>query len=303
MIDRKATRPANALTVDVEDYYQVTVFSRIRRDEWPGFESRVQANTERLLTLFSEKGVRATFFCLGSVAERAPDLARRIAAEGHELASHGFSHACLHDLSDADVRDELDRSRKLLEDLSGAPVIGFRAPSFSITRRNLRALDALLDAGYLYDSSVFPIGRPDYGIGDAPRDAYLARAPSGRAIAELPPTVSDFLGSPVPVSGGGYFRLFPLAVTRWGLEKANREGRSAVFYLHPWEVDPHQPDLRARTSRLGAFRHYVGLKKTESKLRKLIDRVPFGRARDVLEARGLLGGVDSSRAVDLSATR
>jgi polysaccharide deacetylase family protein (PEP-CTERM system associated) len=284
-----ASSPRNALTVDVEDYYHVTVFRRgIARSEWDDFESRVERNTENLLALFAERGVRATFFCLGCVAERHPALVARIAAAGHEIASHGYGHDAVHELTPEAFAEEARRSKRLLEDLSGHEVAGYRAPSFSITRKTLWALDALVDAGYTYDSSIFPIGRPDYGIADAPRDAWMATTPRNRTIAELPLTVATCLGQAIPVSGGGYFRLLPFAVTRWGMRKANREGRSGVFYLHPWEVDPEQPDLRGRTSRLGAFRHYVGLKTTAAKLRRLLDVIPFGTARDLLRARGLV---------------
>jgi polysaccharide deacetylase family protein (PEP-CTERM system associated) len=287
---KPAKAPArNALTVDVEDYYQVIVFQKgIERKDWPSFESRVERNTDQLLEAFERRSARATFFCLGCVAEKHPALVKRIAAAGHEIGSHGFDHEPVHRMEPAAFREDVAKTRKLLEDLSGAPVMGFRAPSFSITRKTLWALDELLDAGYAYDSSIFPIRRPDYGIPGAPRQPYLATSPSGRTIAELPLTVASFLGRAIPVSGGGYFRLFPFAITRWGLSKANREGRPAVFYMHPWEIDSAQPDLRSRTSSLGAFRHYVGLKGAPAKLDRLLAEFSFGAAKDVLAAHGLL---------------
>jgi polysaccharide deacetylase family protein (PEP-CTERM system associated) len=279
----------NALTVDVEDYYQVVVFRKgIDRSEWPSFESRVERNTEQLLEVFDRRGAKATFFCLGCVAERQPALVRRIAAGGHEVASHGFSHEPIHLMTREAFREDVRRTRALLEDLSGAPVTGFRAPSFSIRRDTLWALDELVDAGYGYDSSIFPIRRPDYGIPDAALEPGAVATPSGRSIVELPLTVAHFLGRPIPVSGGGYFRMFPFAVTRWGFAKANAAGRPGVFYMHPWEVDAAQPDLRHRTSALGAFRHYVGVKGAAGKLDRLLSLFRFDTASAVLAARGLL---------------
>jgi polysaccharide deacetylase family protein (PEP-CTERM system associated) len=279
----------NALTVDVEDYYQVVVFQKgIDRKDWPAFESRVERNTDQLLESFGRRGARATFFCLGCIAEKHPALIRRIADAGHEVGSHGFDHQPIHLMTREAFREDVGRTRKLLEDVSGSPVSGFRAPSFSIRKDTLWALDAVVDAGYAYDSSIFPIRRPDYGIPDAVRDPHLLTTPSGRSVVELPLTVACFLGRAIPVSGGGYFRLFPFAVTRWGLSKANREGRPAVFYMHPWEIDSAQPDLRSRTSALGAFRHYTGLKTAPAKLDRLLSEFQFRSAREVLSARGLL---------------
>jgi polysaccharide deacetylase family protein (PEP-CTERM system associated) len=279
----------NALTVDVEDYYQVVVFQKgIDRSEWPSFESRVERNTDFLLESFAKRGAKATFFCLGCVAEKHPALIRRIAEAGHEVGSHGFGHEPIHEVTREAFRDDVRRTKLLLEDVSGAPVSGFRAPSFSIRKDTLWALDDLLDAGYAYDSSIFPIGRPDYGIPSAPREPHRAPTPAGRTIVELPLTVASFLGRAIPVSGGGYFRMFPFAITRWGFAKANREGRPGVFYMHPWEIDADQPDLRGRTNALGAFRHYVGMKGAAAKLDRLLSQFDFHTARDVLAARGLL---------------
>lgn len=279
--------PLNAFSVDVEDYYQVLNFRRgLDPSEWEGFEPRVGPNTRRLLGILAEAGVRGTFFVLGWVASRERDLVREIADAGHEVASHGWSHTPLDSLDPGAFRDEAERSRKLLEDLSGKAVLGFRAPSFSITRKTLWALDELLDAGFAYDSSVFPVRHPDYGMAGAPLEPHLTPTPSGRRMLELPMTVATFLGRRMPVSGGGYFRLLPFRVTCWGFRQANRKGRGGVFYLHPWELDPDQPCLRGRTSRLGAFRHYTGLRRTESRLRRLLHRFPFGTCRAVLEQAG-----------------
>jgi polysaccharide deacetylase family protein (PEP-CTERM system associated) len=281
----------NALTVDVEDYYQVVVFQRgIDRAEWPSFESRVERNTDALLEAFQRRGAKATFFCLGCVAEKHPGLVRRIADGGHEIGSHGFGHEPIHRMTREAFREDAARTRALLEDVAGSPVTGFRAPSFSVRKDTLWALDAILDAGYRYDSSIFPIGRPDYGIPDAERAPHMRETPSGRRIAELPLTVASFLGRAVPVSGGGYFRMLPFGITRWGFAQVNRAGRPAVFYMHPWEIDGGQPDLRGRTNALGAFRHYVGLKGASAKLERLLGAFQFGTARDVLAAAGLLTG-------------
>jgi polysaccharide deacetylase family protein (PEP-CTERM system associated) len=277
----------NAFSLDVEDYYHVSVFRRgVSTDDWSGFESRVERNVDVVAEICAEFGVRGTFFFLGDVARRFPQLVRRAAAAGHEIASHGMTHEKLTALSRAAARAEIFSSKRLLEDLAGGPVRGFRAPSFSIVRESLWALDDLVDAGYGYDSSIFPIGRPDYGIADAPRDPYLATTPSGRRLVEFPLTVAPWLGRAVPVAGGGYFRLLPYAVTGWGFRRVNAAGRSGMFYLHPWEVDPGQPDLRDRTSRLGALRHYTGLKGTAAKLRRLFREFRFGTAAEVLAARG-----------------
>jgi polysaccharide deacetylase family protein (PEP-CTERM system associated) len=180
------------------------------------------------------------------------------------------------------------RSKALLEDLGGVQVLGFRAPSFSVTESTRWALDALLEAGYQYDSSVFPVRHPDYGMPAAPDEIHRIEAPSGRTIVEFPMTVARFLGRAVPVAGGGYFRLLPYGVTRWGLRQVNRRGRPGVFYLHPWELDPDQPDLRDRASRIGALRHYTGLKKTALRLRRLLTQFRFTSLQDVLVERGFL---------------
>jgi polysaccharide deacetylase family protein (PEP-CTERM system associated) len=286
----RSAAPLNAFSVDVEDYYHVSVFrSGVAPTEWGSFESRVERNVDRVLALCADFDVRGTFFTLGDVARRFPAVVRRIAAAGHEVASHGMSHEKLSALDRAAAREEIRASKALLEDVSGAPVRGYRAPSFSIVAGTLWALDELVDAGYAYDSSIFPIGRPDYGVADAPRDPYVATTPAGRSLVEFPLTVAPLLGRAVPVAGGGYFRLLPYAVTSWGFRRVNAAGRSGMFYLHPWEIDPGQPDLRARTSRLGAFRHYTNLGTTEAKLRRLLGGFRFGTAARVLTERGFLG--------------
>lgn len=278
----------NAFTVDVEDYFQVAALaSAIDRASWPQRESRVERNTNVLLELLSEHAIRGTFFVLGWIAERHPTLIRRIAAGGHEIACHGFSHQLIYAQTPDEFREETARSKRILEDLAGVPVIGYRAASFSITRRSLWALDVLIDLGFSYDSSIFPIRHDLYGIAGAdPRPAPLS-APSGRSLVEFPMSAASYLGVQVPVSGGGYFRLLPYSVTRAGLRQINRRfGRPFTFYLHPWEIDPDQP--RVRVGWLSRFRHYTNLHRCESRLRRLLREFRFTSMREVLESGGLL---------------
>jgi polysaccharide deacetylase family protein (PEP-CTERM system associated) len=283
-----ATAIVNAFTVDVEDYFQVAALApAIERASWPQRESRVERNTGVLLDLLAERGIHGTFFVLGWIAERHPRLIRRIAAEGHEIACHGFSHQLVYEQTPDEFREESARSKAILEDLCGAAVIGYRAASFSITRRSLWALDVLIDLGFKYDSSIFPIRHDRYGIpGADPRPAALT-APSGRTLVEFPMSAASYLGVKVPVSGGGYFRLLPYFLTRSGLRQINlRHRRPFTFYLHPWEVDPDQP--RVRVGWLSRFRHYTNLHRCESRLRRLLGEFRFAPMREVLESTGLL---------------
>jgi polysaccharide deacetylase family protein (PEP-CTERM system associated) len=278
----------NAFTVDVEDYFQVAALApAIERASWPQRESRVERNTGVLLDLLAERGIRGTFFVLGWIAERHPLLIKRIAAAGHEIACHGYSHQLIYEQTPEDFREETARSKDMLEQLSGAPVTGYRAASFSITRRSLWALDLLIDLGFKYDSSIFPIRHDRYGIpGADPRPAALT-APSGRTLVEFPMSAASYLGLRIPVSGGGYFRLLPYFVTRTGLRQINgRFGRPFAFYLHPWEIDPDQP--RVRVGWLSRFRHYTNLDRCESRLRRLLHEFRFGTMREALQAVGLL---------------
>lgn len=268
------TRAVNALTIDVEDYFQVSAMAPyIARSEWDRCECRVERNVDRILTLLAERGIHATFFTLGWVAERYPALVRRIVAQGHEIASHGYGHQRVTDLSEAAFREDVTRSKALLEDLSGTAVLGYRAPSFSIGAGNLWALDVLEQAGYRYSSSIYPVQHDHYGMPDAPRFAYRARA----GLLEVPPTTLRVFNRNLPSSGGGYFRLFPYALSRWMLQSVNqRDGESAIFYFHPWEIDPEQPrvagiDIKTR------FRHYVNLRRNEAKLCRLLDDLRWDR--------------------------
>jgi polysaccharide deacetylase family protein (PEP-CTERM system associated) len=269
------TSIVNAMTIDVEDYFHVSVFDGIvPRHTWSTLESRVERNTDRLLEIFSDAGTRATFFVLGWVADRVPDLVRRIAAQGHEVASHGYGHRLVYDLTRRSFRDDLRRAKASLESLASAPVIGYRAPSYSIVPRSLWALDILIEEGFLYDASIFPIHHDRYGIPISPRHPYVIDRAHGRLV-EVPGSTVRVGTFNFPVGGGGYFRLLPYGYTRAGLARLNRvEKKPAVFYLHPWEIDPGQPKLP--TSAIGRFRHYRNLGKTEARLVQLLKDFRFG---------------------------
>ncbi len=262
----------NAMTVDVEDYFQVSAFEHVvARDRWHEYESRVSANTDRLLRVFAEFGVRATFFVLGWVADRDPSIVRRIAAAGHEVASHGYGHWLVYDQSPEEFREDVRRARGVLQAQSGQPVNGYRAPSFSITERSLWALDVLIEEGYRYDTSIFPIRHDRYGIPSAPRRPHWVRP----GLLEIPASTIRLAGINLPIAGGGYFRLLPFWWVRFGIRRLNElEGEPAVFYLHPWELDPAQP--RQPASSLSRFRHYYNLGQTEGRLRRLLHRFAFG---------------------------
>ncbi len=258
----------NAMTIDVEDYFQVSAFAPyIDRASWPARECRVEANIERILAVLASGGVHATFFTLGWIAERYPQMVRRIVAGGHELASHGYSHLRASDQNRAEFDDDIIRSKALLEDIGGQQVIGYRAPSFSIGRANLWALDALKEAGYRYSSSIYPIAHDHYGMPDAPRFAFYPNGPDG--LLEIPITTVRLLQKNLPAGGGGYFRLLPYVLSRWMMNKVNHDDRQpAIFYFHPWEVDPDQP----RPPGVGAksrFRHYVNLARMEGRIARL----------------------------------
>jgi polysaccharide deacetylase family protein (PEP-CTERM system associated) len=278
----------NAFSVDVEDYFQVLALSpAIPVESWPTREYRVEANTEVILKLCAEKNVRGTFFILGWVAEKSPQLVKRIAAAGHEIACHGYSHQLIYKQTQAVFRDETLRSKHFLEDTIGKAVTGYRAASFSITRDSLWALDTLIDAGFEYDSSVFPIRHDSYGIPGASPEPGKIQAPSQRSLVEFPMSAAKFWGVQVPVSGGGYFRILPYWLTRAGLKQINEQaGRPFTFYLHPWEVDPGQP--RVKVKAFSRFRHYTNLDVCESRLRRVFGDFKFSTMRDVLEQRGLL---------------
>ncbi len=276
----------NAMTIDVEDYFHVSNFEHtVDRDSWDTRESRVEANTDRLLALFERAGVRATFFVLAWVAERVPALVRRISEAGHEVASHGYAHRLIYDQTPDAFRADVRMAKRMLEDTCGHAVEGYRAPSFSVTARSLWALDVLIEEGYTYDSSVFPVHHDRYGIPDAERHAGIVRRPAG-TIVEVPASTVRVAGVNLPIGGGGYFRLLPYQWTRWGMRRVNAtEAAPAVFYLHPWEIDPGQPRLPA--SWLGRLRHYRNLHQTEVRLERLLRDFPFGTMRALIQGAPL----------------
>jgi polysaccharide deacetylase family protein (PEP-CTERM system associated) len=284
----------NALTVDVEDYFHVAALApNIHRDTWTSRESRVVGNTQRLLAIFEQFDVRGTFFVLGWVAERHPQLVRDIAAHGHEIACHGFSHRLVYEQSPEEFYAETLRSKNLLEDITGSAVLGYRAASYSIVRESLWALDILVELGFVYDSSIFPVRHDRYGIPNAERAPHRMSTPNGKFIAEWPLATAKILGFRLPVAGGGYFRLLPYWLSRWGLASINRrELRPFIFYLHPWEIDPGQP--RVAASSLSRFRHYTNLGKCEERLRRLLEEFRFDTARNGLVQMGLLSGPDAA---------
>lgn len=284
--------PLNAMTVDVEEHFQVSAFEGVvSRQDWDDLPSRVEENTRRLLELLDEVGVRATFFLLGWVAERHVGMVRDISSRGHEVASHGYSHRLVYRQTPGEFREETTRSRALLQDASGQTVDGYRAASFSIGRANLWALDTLAEAGFRYDSSLFPVHHDRYGMPEAERRIHRLRTPSGGILIEVPPSTIELGPLRVPFAGGGYLRLYPEAVTRIGIERLNRrEGIPAVVYVHPWEVDPAQPRQTGLPWKSRA-RHYVNLDTTETKLKRLLTRYRFGPMRDVIAEAGALDEV------------
>ena len=271
----------HAFSVDVEDWYQVSDFEElVPFAAWHRYERRVLANTERVLALLDDRGVKATFFILSWNAERHPELVRRIAEAGHEIASHGYGHGLAYELGEQAFRNDVERSKKLLEDLTGTPVLGYRAPSFSITKRSLWALDVLMDLGFRYDSSVFPVQDRLYGIPGAERFPFpIVR--DGRTLTEVPISTVRWGGRTLPLGGGAYLRLLPYVYTRWGVRRVAQEGKPAIIYVHPWELDPDQPRLRVRGKR-GISTHYYRLHTTEAKLRRLLREFPFAPVASVL---------------------
>lgn len=285
----------NAMTIDVEDYFHVSAFADVvRAEEWTTFESRVVGNTERLLDLFAASDVRATFFVLGWVAERFPSLVRRIHRDGHELASHSYDHGLVYDKTPDEFRADLRRARAAIADAAGVEVSGYRAPSYSVVDRSLWALDVLADEGYTFDSSIYPIRHDRYGIPDWPRHIERLERPGG-ALWELPGSTVRHFGMNMPMGGGGYFRLLPYSWTRAGIRHLNeQERRPAIFYLHPWEIDPEQPRLNAGF--VSRFRHYRNLQHTESRLKRLLAEFRFGPVTEILAGPSIAGALASNVA-------
>jgi len=299
----------NALTIDLEDYFQVSGFEDvIPQASWKSFESRVERNTERLLEILADSNVMATFFVLGWVAERHPQLVRCVQAAGHELGCHSYAHRLVYKCTPADFREDTRRAKGVLENLSGQRVLGYRAPSFSVTRKSLWALRVLAEEGFEYDSSIFPIFRDRYGIPSAPRFPFRILLGNGQAalndltpqtlnnstdskdstdsrdsIIEFPPSTIRWLGMTFPVAGGGYLRLFPESVFHRAIQRiVEGDGKPVILYLHPWELDPDQPRIR-NGSWLSRFRHMVNLDKTEQKLTGLLGRWRFSSLFNVLK--------------------
>lgn len=268
----------NALTIDVEDYFQVSALAPyIPRDQWDSRDCRVERNVDRILQLLDDHRTQATFFTLGWIAERYPQLVRRIVDNGHELASHGYGHERASDLSEATFLVDIATAKKILEDLSGQEVKGYRAPSFSIGKGNLWAFDCLEQAGYRYSSSIYPIRHDHYGMPDAPRFAHQVRV----GLLELPVTTARILARNWPASGGGYFRLMPYALSRWLLNHVNRvDGQPVIFYFHPWEIDDGQPRIAGINAKT-RFRHYLNLHRTEERIRRLLNDFRWSSVDDV----------------------
>jgi polysaccharide deacetylase family protein (PEP-CTERM system associated) len=273
----------NGLSVDVEDYYQVGAFeSRIARGEWPNFPSRVEPNTATMLELFDAAQVRATFFVLGWVAERHPSVVRAIVAGGHEVASHGYCHTNVTEQTPAAFRADVRDTKRLLEDISGTEVRGYRAANFSIGKATTWAFGILEDEGYAYSSSIYPMRYDRYGTAPARRAPFTPD--EAATLRELPLTTISLLGVHLPCSGGGYFRLWPYAMSRWALRRINlQEGRPCIFYVHPWELDPEQPRIGG-ISLKSRLRHYTNLNRVQRRLRRLLDEFRWDRVDRVFLA-------------------
>ena len=274
----------NALTIDVEDYFQVSAFAPyIPRDHWERRDCRVERNVERILQMLDDHGTKATFFTLGWIAERHPQVVRRIVEQGHELASHGYGHERASDLTESAFFSDIDSAKKILEDLSGCSVTGYRAPSFSIGEGNLWAFDCLERAGYRYSSSIYPIRHDHYGMPDAPRFAHRVRG----ALVEVPVTTARLLNRNWPASGGGYFRLMPYALSSWLLRQVNQnDGQPVIFYFHPWEIDVDQPRVEGINAKT-RFRHYVNLHRTEARIRRLLRDFSWARMDEIFLPDGV----------------
>jgi len=270
----------NALTIDVEDYFQVSAFDgHVRREAWEKMPSRIERNVEQLLQLLDDRRARATFFTLGWIAERHPSLVRRIVGQGHELASHGYGHRRASDLDHTAFSHDIRHAKSLLEDIAGTAVIGYRAPSFSIGKSNLWAFDCIAAAGYRYSSSIYPVQHDHYGMPDAPRFPYRVRD----GLMEIPVTTTRLFGRNLPAGGGGYFRLAPYHVSRWAIARVNRqEQRPAIFYFHPWELDPEQPRFRGVSAKT-RFRHYLNLHRTKARLTRLLTDFEWDRVDRVFD--------------------
>jgi polysaccharide deacetylase family protein (PEP-CTERM system associated) len=267
----------HAMTVDVEDYYHVAAFAKvISPADWDKWPSRVEANTNKLLQLFDDSNIKITFFILGWVAERYPELVKTIRKQGHEIASHGYSHQLIYTQTPEVFHAETVKSKQILEDLGQAPVTGYRAASYSITRKSLWALDTLAELGFTWDSSIFPTRHDNYGIPGSPEEPYRITTRNGAALVEFPLTTAKVFGQSIPAAGGGYFRQYPYALSRWLFERASlNQTKPQIFYLHPWEIDPNQPRV-PNASWFSNFRHYTNLKRCLPRLEHMINDFQFG---------------------------
>jgi len=276
MTDQNKNQKTNAMTVDVEDYFQVGAFENdISRDDWDDLPCRVEQNVHRILAMFDDFDVKATFFTLGWVAQRYPALVREIVDNGHELASHGMSHRRVSDQNAEEFRADISASKKLLEDVGGVAVKGYRAASFSIGEDNLWALNELAEAGFDYSSSIYPIKHDHYGMPSAPRFAF--RPIKDQNFLEMPVTTVDVMGRKIPCGGGGYFRLLPYQISKMAMKRVNKKDKQAcIFYFHPWEIDPGQPK-QEQAGLKSRFRHYTNLQVMEDKLRKALGDFEWDR--------------------------
>lgn len=294
----------NALTVDVEDYFHVSAFANsIDRSQWDIYPCRVESNTRALLRMFEHAGVKATFFVLGWVAERYPDLVREIASAGHEVACHGYSHELVYKQTPEVFRAESKRAKDILEDIIHKPVNGYRAASYSITLKSTWALDILAELGFRYDSSIFPVHHDRYGMPDAPREPHVLKTPKGHSLVEFPLSTLQLWRYRLPISGGGYFRLFPYWFTRAALKRINSADELPfIFYLHPWEIDTDQP--RVQASLLSRFRHYQNLGRCQERLAALLQDFSFDTVEHVLDNRGLFTlGKHPTNKIDTANSR
>jgi polysaccharide deacetylase family protein (PEP-CTERM system associated) len=276
----------NAFSIDVEDYFQVGAFAKIiSPKDWDTWTPRVRENTERMLDILADapKPVKVTFFVLGWVAKKFPKLVATIVQQGHEIASHGYGHQLVYTLTEDEFRDDVRTTRKMLQDQSGQPVVGYRAPSFSIVKRTPWAHRILVEEGYTYDSSVFPIYHDLHGNPDAPREIHTIQTESG-SIIEFPPAVITRFGKNIPTGGGGYFRFFPYFLTKRWLREINRAGKPFVFYVHPWEIDPGQPRVPGAPLK-SRFRHYLHLKYTADRLKKLLQDFEFTTVQEIVHGK------------------
>lgn len=270
----------NALTIDVEDYFQVSAFSPyIARSDWDRCECRIERNVQKILQLLNDRHIKATFFTLGWIAKRYPQLVQDIVQDGHELASHGYGHSRVSDQTPVDFYEDIWRAKRLLEDVSGQQVIGYRAPSFSIGAANLWAFEKLLKAGYRYSSSVYPIRHDHYGMANAPRFSF----DTGGGFIEFPLSTFRLFSQNIPSSGGGYFRLLPYAFSRWMLRQVNAENNTpGIFYFHPWEIDVGQPRIKGIDQKT-KFRHYINISRMEGRLKNLLTDFSWGRLDHVFQ--------------------